>query len=424
MADIDTFDPDVDEREERRNQLDTFARAGEGGAREVVIPQQMFAPSGERVIGAQEVAVHRDESRVLAKLKMLSAAAGEDWYYRFPVKNKRENRVDWIEGPSIKLTNDLARLYGNCDVDIRVVDQGDSWLFYARFTDFETGFSLTRPFQQRKNASRMGGDESRRLDIAFQIGVSKAERNVVANALQTFADFAFEEAKQAIIGKVGKNIDAYRAKILERLAGLKIDKSRVERSVGRTAEEWLAQDIARIIAMMKAIADGMATWDETFPAEEAPAGNTKSSTAPKSLDQFAGEEKRDPEGEDKPEPKAGEKAAAKEPVKEEARADASPAPKQDAAKAAEKPAAGDAGKKADAPATDVSAQAAGGTAADPSDPAAWTDDQCREHGRKAFARGMTRKAVVPPPLRVEGMEGKAALVLAGFDAAAAEKGRA
>lgn len=298
MANVDTFDPDAD-RDEREAQLEVFARSGEGAAprRDMMIPQQLFSAAGERVIGAQEVAVHRNEATVLAKLKALAAAAGEDWYYRYPVENKKLNRKDWIEGPSIKLANDLARIYGNCDVDIRVQDLGDSWLFYARFTDYETGFSLTRPFQARKSAGKIGGaDDARRLDIAFQIGVSKAERNVVVNGLQTFADFAFEEARQAIVDKVGKNIAAYRDKVLLRLTEAGIDKARVERSVGRVAGEWLAPDIARIIATIKAVADGMATWDESFPpltpqpgggGDGKPAGEEQAAEVKPGLDQFA-----------------------------------------------------------------------------------------------------------------------------------------
>src|SRR5215472_7843282 len=63
----------------------------------------------ERVIGAQPVAVYRDEARILQKLSALAAAAGSDWFYRFPVK-KKDGGQDWIEGPSIKLANDIARI--------------------------------------------------------------------------------------------------------------------------------------------------------------------------------------------------------------------------------------------------------------------------------------------------------------------------
>ena len=148
--------------ERDRNRLDEFASSTSTSLTAAPSVQPMASPA-DRVFGAQQVAVYRDETRVLQKLAALGAAAGDDWFYRFPVKNNGQKT--FIEGPSIKLANDLARIYGNCEVDTRVVDVGGSWIIYARFTDYETGYALTRPFQQNKNASRLGGaDEDRRRD--------------------------------------------------------------------------------------------------------------------------------------------------------------------------------------------------------------------------------------------------------------------
>lgn len=364
----------LDDREDRSTALDKFARADEGRARgEVIIPPNAFPATGERIIGAQTVAVYRDETRVLQKLKALAAAAGSDWYYRFPVQNRKEQRTDWIEGPSIKLANDLARIYGNCDVDVRVMDLGDSWLFYARFTDFETGFSLTRPFQQRKNASKMGGaDEGRRLDIALQIGASKAIRNVVTNALQTFSDFAFEEARGALVEKIGTKLQFYREKTAARFAEMGIDLKRVETIRGRALADWLAPDIAMTIAEIKAVQDGMASADETWPAlDKEIAEKEPAKTEPKTgLDEFA----------------AGEKAAT----------DPASAPAEAAA--------------ADAPSS-LSPVAA----AEPSD-----KDEIAAEGRAAFGKGVARRAV---PGDYRGKP-EADWWLDGFDAAKAEKAQA
>lgn len=261
---------DTDERTGKRNALDDFAASTQ---QVVAAPSvQPMASPGDRVFGAQQVAVYRDEARILQKLAALGAAAGDDWFYRFPVKNKNGQK-DFIEGASIKLANDVARIYGNCEVDTRVIDLGPSWLIYARFTDFESGYALTRPFQQNKNASKMGGsDNDRRLDIAFQIGVSKAIRNVVVNALQTFSDFAFEAARNSLIDKIGKDVKTWQEKTLRGLANHNVDPQRVEFVIGRAAKDWTAPDLAKIIAMMKAIADGMTTVDETFPPKDKQVG--------------------------------------------------------------------------------------------------------------------------------------------------------
>lgn len=262
MSNIDTA-----ERQDRRTALDAFAAAPSNHVQAPSV-QPLAAPA-DRVFGAQAVAVYRDEARVLQKLSALGAAAGGDWFYRFPVKNRKKGTTDWIEGPSIKLANDLARIYGNCDVDVRVIDIGKEWIIYARFTDFETGYSLTRPFQQQKGGSKMGGDDdARRLDIALQIGVSKAIRNVVVNALQTFADHSFEAARNSLVDRIGKDLQGWTARTVKGISNLGVPLDRVEFVVGRASKDWTAPDVAMVIAMMKAIADGMATIEETFPPKD------------------------------------------------------------------------------------------------------------------------------------------------------------
>lgn len=276
----------TDEDTGRREALDQFAKATGDSTSVAVQPQAHNILAGQ-VFGAQQVAVHRSTTRVLAQIKELAAAAGADWYYRFPVKDKN-GVTSFIEGPSVKLANDVSRLYGNCEVDCRAQDLGNVILFHARFVDLETGYALTRPFQQRKGASKMG-DADRRADIDFQIGASKAIRNVVVNALQTFSDFAFEEARNALVERIGKDLDRWRTKTAERLTA-KVDLKRVEAVVGRSAKDWLAPDVARIIAMGKACEDGMSTWDETFPPVRPAADNDNTPHDPSTgevLDAFA-----------------------------------------------------------------------------------------------------------------------------------------
>ena len=220
----------------------------------------------ERIIGAQVVAVQRDEARVMQKLSVNAAMAGDDWFYRFPVKRK-DGGQDWIEGPSIKLANEVARVFGNNATEVREVDVGDAWVFYSRFTDIETGFSMERAYRQRKSQTSMRTkDYERQQDIAYQIGQSKAIRNVIVNSLQIFADFAFREAQNSLVDKIGKDVEGWRKRTVQGISKIPVELSRVERVVGRPVKDWLAPDIAQVIAMMKSIADGMATADETFPA--------------------------------------------------------------------------------------------------------------------------------------------------------------
>lgn len=271
--------------DDRNRALDEFSQTTSEAASEStsIVPAGVFAAPADRVFGAQKVEVQRDEASILRKITTLAAAAGEDWFYRFPVKGKG-GETSYIEGPSIKCANNVARYYGNCDIDVRVYDFGDSYMFYARFMDLETGYSLVRPFRQRKSQKVMKTDAGRAEDIVFQIGASKAIRNVINNALEFFTQRAMDEAKNSIIEKVGKKLNEYRERVKTRLAELKVDIKRVEHVRGRAADQWLAADVAMTIAEIQAINDGMASVDETYPV---PAAEGTAEEAGKPMNDFA-----------------------------------------------------------------------------------------------------------------------------------------
>lgn len=218
-------------------------------------------------ITAVPVAVPRDEAKVLRKLAVRAAMAGEDWFYRFPVRDKGAQK--YIEGPSIKCANNVAQLFGNCAIRTRAIDNFDSWLIYARLEDYEQGFVYERPWLQPKGQQSLGTrDQGRAEAIAFQIGVSKAIRNVVCNALELFTNYAFEEARNSIVEKLGKNLPEAINKIKNKLGQMGVEAKRVEAMIGRSIDQWLAPDCARVIAEITAITEGMATADETWPTQE------------------------------------------------------------------------------------------------------------------------------------------------------------
>ena len=217
------------------------------------------------IITAQRVAVPRNMSRILANMKALATAAGKEYVYGWEVNDRKNNRKVWIEGPTITLANDLAREYMNCQVDCRVMDEGKHWVFYARFVDLETGFTMVRAYQQRKQQKTGMEDDQRALDMVFQIGQSKAIRNVVVNALRSLVNYAVDAAKGSLLDKVGKNPEGARTWIRQQLRDLGVDIKRVEALYGRTAEHWTVPDMARIYTELQSIIDGMMNAEDVYP---------------------------------------------------------------------------------------------------------------------------------------------------------------
>lgn len=218
------------------------------------------------IITAQRVAVKRDIRSILTNIKSLAAGAGQQFYYSWSVNDRANNRQSLVEGLGIKGAMAVATCYGNCRVDAVIAQETQSHVtFAARFVDFETGFTLTRLFQQRKNQNTGMKDKDRAADLVFQIGQSKAIRNVIIQALPTYCEEAKEAAKSALIGRIADNPDGARNHILGRLEDLGIETNRVERVVGRIVAKWSAQHMARIWAELTAIQDGLADADDLYP---------------------------------------------------------------------------------------------------------------------------------------------------------------
>jgi len=226
----------------------------------------------DSVITAQRVAVKRDMAAVMRNLAISAAMAGDGYVYSWPVKDRTNNRTVTIEGKTIKLANDVARIYGNCIVDVRAFEEQRSWVFYARFVDLETGFQMTRAFQQRKGQNTGMRDQDRALDLIFQIGQSKAIRNVVVNALSTLCDYAMEEAKKNLLGYVEKDPDKARAFILKVVEEYDIGLERIERVIGRTFQKWTVRDMARVLKELRAVDEQMVDADELYPRDGGAAG--------------------------------------------------------------------------------------------------------------------------------------------------------
>lgn len=216
------------------------------------------------VVSAQRVALPRDTKRVLSSLRVQAQQASDDWYYRLPVRNKNGTQ-DYIEGPSIQCAMAAARSYGNCQVDCSAEETPASYIFSARFVDIETGFTVVRPFRQRKGLAVLGNNKGRNEDIDFQIGASKAMRNVICNAISDVTDYAWKEAKKSIVEAIGRNLEKYRTRAVERYSELGIDVKLVERIYGKGVKEWLAPDIAKMVSEIQAISDGMALASDFYP---------------------------------------------------------------------------------------------------------------------------------------------------------------
>ena len=198
-----------------------------------------------------------------------AALAGTDFYYGWGAGKDR------IEGPSVKLAMALARCWGNGVVEtLPVQDLPDAWIFTAAFIDLETGFTITRQFRQSKEWKVFGRhDDERKADIRFQIGQSKAARNVILNALpSSIVDAAMEMAKEGVIVKIEayvkeKGLPAAVDAIIGGLTRCGVKESAILARVSKAKREGIdVHDIAILKGDLRAIQKGEERADVLFPA--------------------------------------------------------------------------------------------------------------------------------------------------------------
>ena len=244
----------------------------------------------QRVQTQYSSAITVQKPRVLAMVerKVLEEAAliGAAGFYAWGAGKNH------IEGPSKGLSMVLVRLWGNCAVEMQPVQESrDAWIFTAAFVDLETGFTLQRQFRQSKRWTIYGNfDEARKDDIRFQIGQSKAVRNVVLNALPVWlTEKALDRAKggvrEQLEGAIGEHgMDAVQAKAIRRLEALHVPEADVLRVFDRPTRKALTvEDLVILLGNISALESGTDTAETMFPPEQQRPGRERGELKPGDL---------------------------------------------------------------------------------------------------------------------------------------------
>lgn len=221
--------------------------------------------SGTPFVTAITVQKPRDLDKIVKAIDREAEYAGDSFYYGWT--DKKGNR---IEGPSIGLANSLAREWTNCAVTVDFQENLETFVLTPRFIDIEKGFQMERVFRQRKNVVQGNFDPDRKLDMALQIGQSKAIRNVVVNAVPRWlVERAMEKAKQAVIKGIDpKELGRLKAEIVSYFKGHGISEDQIVAKSKKAFAEWTTRDIAEFKGDIKAHQNGEVSIAELFPPTE------------------------------------------------------------------------------------------------------------------------------------------------------------
>lgn len=233
------------------------------------MPGQVALQARGTYVTAVQVQKPRDLMEVDARLNQEANLMGEAAYYGWGAGDDR------IEGPSEALAFAAARCWGNTAIEYSPVQETlDSYVFTAHFVDLETGFTLSRPFRQSKRWKVYGKlDETRKEDVRFQIGATKAARNVILKALPSWLiDKALETAKAGVRAKLEafiekKGISAAQDLIVSELAKCAVKEEAILAKFG--VAERKALDTDKLVILrgdLKALQTGQERASELFPS--------------------------------------------------------------------------------------------------------------------------------------------------------------
>lgn len=215
----------------------------------------------------------RDIQKVEDRCLREAALMGEDFVYAWRQKDKQSKEPDGktlIRGMSIDGAMILVRNWGNCGTVPELVQETQShFLLRATFVDLETGYTLARLFRQRKGGAQGGYEVDRQEDISFQIGQSKAIRNVVAAALPSWL---IDHATETALSNAAKKYDPpekHLPAVLDYAKGLGISEAQIVARAGKPLIAWTPYDIVLIRAVFKTIARKESSVAAEFPMPEA-----------------------------------------------------------------------------------------------------------------------------------------------------------
>ncbi|MFA5346466.1 MAG: hypothetical protein WC315_09370 [Candidatus Omnitrophota bacterium] len=244
--------------------VQVLSQSGNAAA-DMLVGGHTLVKSGTAYTTAVTVQKQRNLEQVLQRCLVEAAIAGDDFYYSWVQGGKP------IEGGTVGAALCIARNFGNSAVDVKVDENPYAYIFTGYFIDLETGFNLSRVYRQNKASlkTKDGRDiytGERGADVIFQIGQSKAIRNVIFNAMPSWLiDRVLRKAKENVIEKFKKmGKEEAKGRILNKMASLKIDLERVEKVYGKPSS-WELEEFVKISGAIRSIEDGFEAIDDVFP---------------------------------------------------------------------------------------------------------------------------------------------------------------
>ena len=203
-----------------------------------------------------------------------------------------------VRGPSIRLTEELARCWGNIDYGIRELSRTDgvsemeSWAW-----DLETNTISSQKFTVRHIRDKQGGNQALTqerdiYEVTANMGARRLRARLLAILPPDIVDAAVMQCRQTLAGKNDEPIADRVRRILKAFSKHGIGEKHIDKYLGKSCEDITPEDIADLQGVYNSVKNGQASASEFFElraTEKGPAADMNKAMN-ESLKQESGEQ--------------------------------------------------------------------------------------------------------------------------------------
>ena len=210
----------------------------------------------------------RCEKRILDSVKLPEFA--EMCFYSYPRANRE------IFGGSIKLATEMARVFGNFDIDREIVnDEGDKRTIKVTVTDLETNFHSSSTATFKKEVQRKVGEtglakwvpaDERDLRELTNRHFSLLTRNCIFDMVpRWFINMVVDKARETVKRTIKKaDIGALRQRMLKEFDSMGIYQVQLETYLGHVFDATTPEEITELQGILSSIREGVIDRAEYF----------------------------------------------------------------------------------------------------------------------------------------------------------------
>lgn len=232
----------------------------------------------------------RSEDQAYARLMKaaLRPTFADEASYSFKRGKKKDDSTgrwvdNYVEGPSVNLAREAARVWGNIRYGLEIVrDDDESRQIRGWAWDLESNVKVTAEDDFKKLVQRKQYDGSGKSTGTSWVTADERELRELTNRrgailirnciLQMLPSDVIEDARtrcdETLKNKAAADPEGERKKVIVALAGLNVTPEMLEQKLGHKLAECSPAEIAELRKIYKSIADGNSTWSEYVKPRE------------------------------------------------------------------------------------------------------------------------------------------------------------